>query len=147
MKNVVIGWLKHIYGGETDSSVEIIKKFEDQLMHSVYLCYTKTRIEQLFNIIIGLFSRFLILRTYSYLIMLVEYPDSQPAIEDLRVCLNKTDLRSELSTKLKKALVTRLLHSGVNTVDVLTAYVSAIKALRLLDPTGVILETATGPVR
>lgn len=142
----MIGWLKHIYGGETDSSIEIIKKFEDQLMHSVYRCYTKTRIEQLFNIIIGAYFNSLI-SVISNGIFFSEYPDSQPAIEDLRTCLNKTDLRSELSSKLKKALVTRLLHSGVNTVDVLTAYVSAIKALRVLDPTGVILESATGPVR
>jgi len=48
---------------------------------------------------------------------------------------------------LQRALETRLLHPGVNTPDVLTAYVAAIRALRQLDPTGVLLETVTQPVR
>lgn len=79
--------------------------------------------------------------------MLIEYPDSLPAVEDLRICLEKTDLRSCLTQKLQKALETRLLHPGVNTTDVITAYIAAIKALRQLDPTGVLLETVTQPVR
>ena len=41
----------------------------------------------------------------------------------------------------------RLLHPGANTPDILTQYVSAIKALRLLDPTGVMLEQACQPVK
>jgi anaphase-promoting complex subunit 2 len=79
--------------------------------------------------------------------ILLEYPDSQPAVEDLRICLQKTDLRVYLTQKLQRALETRLLHPGVNTPDVLTAYVAAIRALRHLDPTGVLLETVTQPVR
>ena len=79
--------------------------------------------------------------------VVLEYPDSQPAVEDLRICLQKTDLRSYLTQKLQRALETRLLHPGVNTPDVLTAYVAAIRALRQLDPTGVLLETVTQPVR
>lgn len=78
---------------------------------------------------------------------ILEYPDSQPAVEDLRICLQKTDLRLYLTQKLQRALETRLLHPGVNTPDVLTAYVAAIRALRQLDPTGVLLETVTLPVR
>ena len=37
--------------------------------------------------------------------------------------------------------------AGVNTVDILTAYISAIRALRALDPAGVILELVCDPVR
>ena len=37
--------------------------------------------------------------------------------------------------------------SGVNTNDILTAYISAIRALRVLDPTGVLLELVCEPVR
>lgn len=65
----------------------------------------------------------------------------------MRICLQKTDLRPYLTQKLQRALETRLLHPGVNTPDVLTAYVAAIRALRQLDPTGVLLETVTQPVR
>ena len=36
---------------------------------------------------------------------------------------------------------------GVNTGDILTAYISAIRALRVLDPSGVLLELVCEPVR
>eukprot|EP00118_Oscarella_pearsei_P017982 m.181468 g.181468 ORF g.181468 m.181468 type:complete len:128 (+) comp39272_c0_seq24:102-485(+) len=41
----------------------------------------------------------------------------------------------------------RLLHPGACTTDILTHYVSTIKSLKLLDPTGVVLEQAGEPVR
>ncbi|XP_021926586.1 anaphase-promoting complex subunit 2 isoform X2 [Zootermopsis nevadensis] len=128
LSTVVMGWLTHIYNVNAVSTQSSIKKFHQKISHFLYETYTRTRIEQLFNIII-------------------EYPDSQPAVEDLRICLQKTDLRLYLTQKLQRALETRLLHPGVNTPDVLTAYVAAIRALRQLDPTGVLLETVTLPVR
>lgn len=39
------------------------------------------------------------------------------------------------------------LPSGVNTSDIITLYISAIKALRELDPSMVILEVACEPIR
>ncbi|KAJ9575582.1 hypothetical protein L9F63_007516, partial [Diploptera punctata] len=129
---VVMGWLNHVYNGSTaiptERNLVALQKFQQNVSHFLYETYTRTRIEQLFNIVI-------------------EYPDSQPAVEDLRICLQKTDLRLYLTQKLQRALETRLLHPGVNTPDVLTAYVAAIRALRQLDPTGVLLETVTQPVR
>lgn len=41
---------------------------------------------------------------------------------------------------------TRLLHPGVSTPDILTAYIAAIRSMRVLDPTGLLLETVTQPV-
>lgn len=35
---------------------------------------------------------------------------------------------------------------GVNTSDILTAYISAIKALRVLDRSGVVLQVVSEPV-
>lgn len=67
-------------------------------------------------------------------------------MEDLRNCLPKTDLRPVLISKLQKALETRLLHPGVSTPDILTAYVAAIRSLRELDPSGVLLDLVTQPV-
>ncbi|XP_067004982.2 anaphase-promoting complex subunit 2 [Anabrus simplex] len=130
LETVVMKWLTRVYkSGSVDNSNEAhVRKFTYKLYHFLYETYTRTRIEQLFNIII-------------------EYPDSQPAVEDLRICLQKTDLRSYLAQKLQRALETRLLHPGVNTPDILTAYVAAIRALKQLDPTGVLLETVTQPVR
>ncbi|XP_011309076.1 anaphase-promoting complex subunit 2 [Fopius arisanus] len=135
LETVVLSWLTRIFSGGSSKSVSLdskikdaIFKFKRKLSYYLYETYTNIRISQLFNIII-------------------EYPDSQPAIEDLRICLERTDLRKALITSLQEALKTRLLHPGVNTPDILTAYIAAIKALRQLDPTGVLLETVTEPIK
>ncbi|XP_063990003.1 anaphase-promoting complex subunit 2 [Diachasmimorpha longicaudata] len=135
LETVVLSWLTRIFSGGSSKSVSLdskirdaIFKFKRKLSYYLYETYTTIRISQLFNIII-------------------EYPDSQPAIDDLRVCLERTDLRKFLITSLQEALKTRLLHPGVNTPDILTAYIAAIKALRQLDPTGVLLETVTEPIK
>lgn len=62
-------------------------------MHFVFEVYANTLIDQLFNIII-------------------EFPESEPAVRDLRICLEKTDLRPHLVSSLRKALESRLLHPG-----------------------------------
>uniref|UniRef100_A0A8D8R059 Anaphase-promoting complex subunit 2 n=1 Tax=Cacopsylla melanoneura TaxID=428564 RepID=A0A8D8R059_9HEMI len=106
----------------------IFEENKQRLMYLLYETYTRLRIDQLFNIII-------------------EYPESGPAVDDLRKCLQKVNLRSTLTGKLQMSLETRLLHPGVNTCDILTAYISAIRALKQLDPSGVLLETVTKPIR
>ncbi|XP_053613327.1 anaphase-promoting complex subunit 2 isoform X2 [Plodia interpunctella] len=135
LDTTVMSWLTRIYcAGSSkpppdDKNIQnAISKFKQKLSYYLYHSYTKLRIDQLFNIII-------------------DYPDSQPAVEDIKLCLCKTDLRASLCKNLQAALETRLLHHGVNTTDILTAYVSTIRALRHLDPSGVILETVTKPVR
>jgi len=116
---VVLAWLKEA------QMTGINRK---KLLEHLYNTYTKARIEQLFNIII-------------------EFPDSQPALEDLRDCLVHTDLRSHLTSSLKQVLDAKLLHPGVNTADILTAYIAAIRALRVLDGSGVVLELVCQDVR
>ncbi|KAJ0173732.1 hypothetical protein K1T71_010881 [Dendrolimus kikuchii] len=135
LDTTLMTWLTRIYcAGSSkpppdDKNIQnAISKFKQKLSYFLYHSYTKLRIDQLFNIII-------------------EYPDSQPAIDDIKLCLDKTDLRPTLCKKLQNALETRLLHPGVNTPDILTAYISTIRALRHLDPSGVILEAVTKPVR
>lgn len=61
--------------------------------------------------------------------------------------MEKRDLRTHLVQSQKCSLERRLLHPGVNTADILTGYVAAIKAIRHLDPSGVLLETITEPVK
>ncbi|XP_078038091.1 anaphase promoting complex subunit morula [Augochlora pura] len=135
LETIVMSWLIRVYSGGfskiislSDQTQNAINKFKQKLSHFLYETYTRFRIEQLFDIII-------------------EYPDSQPAIDDLRVCLERTDLRKVLIDSLQDALTTRLLHPGVNTPDILTAYIAAIRALKQLDPTGVLLETITEPIK
>lgn len=56
-------------------------------------------------------------------------------------------MRTFLVKKVKDELEKRLLHPGVNTKDILSGYVAAIKAIRHLDDTGVLLETISEPVK
>lgn len=79
--------------------------------------------------------------------MPIDFPDSMPAIQDLKLCLEKLDLKVHLVKSVKESLEKRLLHPGVNTTDILTGYVAAIKTIRNLDSSGVLLESITEPVK
>ena len=121
----VVAWLRTVPSLPPAELVSI----RERLLTCLYETYTKTRIEQLFEIII-------------------EFPESQPALEDLRDCLAQTDgLRSLLTSSLRQVLDAKLLHPGVNTADILTAYIAAIRALRVLDSSGVVLELVCSNVR
>ncbi|XP_055387072.1 anaphase-promoting complex subunit 2 [Condylostylus longicornis] len=134
LESIVFNWLTRIYNRgsllvEKESKISIIiQDFNIKFSYYLWETYGKIIIEQFFSIII-------------------DYPDSQPAIDDLKVCLEKIDLRQHLITTLKQSLEVRLLHPGVNTMDILTGYVAAIKAIRHLDSSGVLLETVTEPVK
>ena len=94
----------------------------------MYETFTNLRISELFDII-------------------VDYPDSQPALHDLKASLSKTHQYARLVTELRAALETRLLHAGANTSDILTQYISTIKALHELDPSGTTLGAISLPVQ
>jgi anaphase-promoting complex subunit 2 len=132
----VVSWLEELFHSalqsshpETISRATLFPAHRDRLHHFLCEMYGRTRIQQLFNIII-------------------EFPESEPALQDLAECLEHvSELRAELVQSLRSALESRLLHPGVNTADVLTAYVSAIRALRVLDTSGVLLDAVCDPVR
>ncbi|KAF6136492.1 hypothetical protein GIB67_035051 [Kingdonia uniflora] len=69
------------------------------------------------------------------------------AIEDLRQSLQHTGRHSKLADSFTSALQYRLLTAGASTNDILHQYVSTIKALRIIDPTGVFLEAVGKPIR
>ncbi|KAL0907306.1 hypothetical protein M5K25_021706 [Dendrobium thyrsiflorum] len=79
--------------------------------------------------------------------IIVDYPDSSPAIEDLKQCLEYTGQHSKLVDSFISSLRYRLLTAGASTNDILHQYVSTIKALRTIDPTGVFLEAVGEPIR
>ncbi|KAL2226160.1 UNVERIFIED_CONTAM: Anaphase-promoting complex subunit 2 [Sesamum indicum] len=79
--------------------------------------------------------------------IIVDYPDSSPAIEDLKLCLEYTGQHSKLVESFIAALKYRLLTAGASTNDILHQYVSTIKALRTIDPAGVFLEAVGEPIR
>lgn len=135
LNSSVLVWVtKSFCGGmseplhDDNNTKTVILVFKQKITTFAYKVYANYRIDQLFKIII-------------------EYPDSQAAVNDLKICMSRTNLRSVLCKKLQNALETKLLHPGVNTPEILTAYVSTIRALRQLDPSGTILEIVTKPVR
>jgi hypothetical protein len=122
--DLLLSWLRHI----VDNSVHVLRQWKSQVMYTSYRHFAMLRISELFEII-------------------VDYPDSEPALRDLAKCLKSVALKQALISSLDKSFRKRLLHPGVNTADIITQYVSAVKALRLLDPSGVVLEKVCSPVR
>lgn len=108
--------------------IETLKSLGILLQAHVFSTFSEIRIGELFDII-------------------VDYPDSKSALADLKISLSKTDQRRPLMILLKAAFEKRLLHPGANTNDILSQYVSTIKALKDLDPSGVILETVGEPIK
>ncbi|KAM9207655.1 anaphase-promoting complex subunit 2 isoform 1-T1 [Dugong dugon] len=130
----VVGWLGKVFLQDSPArpaspeAGNMLRRWRCHVQRFFYRIYAGMRIEELFSII-------------------RDFPDSRPAIEDLKYCLERTNQRQHLLESLKAALETRLLHPGVNTCDIITLYISAIKALRVLDSSMVILEVACEPVR
>ncbi|XP_040541688.1 anaphase-promoting complex subunit 2 [Gallus gallus] len=130
----VLGWLSRVFlqdGPLARPSAEAsstLRRWRCHVQRFFYRIYASMLIEELFSII-------------------RDFPESKPAVEDLKFCLERTNLRQQLLSSLKSALEIRLLHPGVNTSDIITLYISAIKALRELDPSMVILEVACEPIR
>ena len=79
--------------------------------------------------------------------MIVHYPESSEGFQDLHVCFGKTELRKLLIQDLKEQNRKRLLQPGANTKDIIDQYISMIRCLRLLDPTGFLLSHVAEPVR
>ncbi|XP_062340309.1 anaphase-promoting complex subunit 2 [Osmerus eperlanus] len=139
---LVLGWLSRVFssegigagpgvGGASEGAGPANSSLQRWRCHMhQFFCriYVNMRIEELFSII-------------------RDFPESKPAIEDLKFCLERTNQRQQLLTSLKSAFETRLLHPGVHTSDIITVYISAIKALRELDPSMVILQVACQPIR
>uniref|UniRef100_A0A1X7SSW2 Anaphase-promoting complex subunit 2 TPR repeats domain-containing protein n=1 Tax=Amphimedon queenslandica TaxID=400682 RepID=A0A1X7SSW2_AMPQE len=67
--------------------------------------------------------------------IIVDFPDSESALVDLRECLRHVDLREELMESLTKVYERR------------TALIQTVHSLKLLDPTGVVLERVCEPVK
>ncbi|XP_034566963.1 anaphase-promoting complex subunit 2 [Notolabrus celidotus] len=145
---LVLGWLSKVFASEAEGDSlpstpgvltapsalagqpgsSVLKQWRCHMHQFFCRIYVNMRIEELFSII-------------------RDFPESKAAIEDLKFCLERTNQRQQLLTSLKSAFESRLLHPGVHTSDILTVYISAIKALRELDPSMVILQVACQPIR
>ncbi len=86
-------------------------------------------------------------RTTELYDIILDYPNSKPALDDLKACVYKTDQRSSLVSRLRHQLHHRLLHPGLPTAQIILTYIHTIRCLRLVDPQGVLLSRVAPPVR
>ena len=103
-------------------------EWRGRLEYAIYEHLGSTRIGEFFNVI-------------------VEFPDSLPAVDDLRRCLRRTTLHDRLTSSLRGALQRRLLIPGAPTSDIIEQYRLTIRALRALDPSGVVLGVVSAPLK
>ena len=92
-----------MYGEVQENKSEVkspIHSHKERLLNLMYETYARIHIDQMFTIII-------------------EYPESLPGLQDLKVCLEKVNLRGVLVQSLRQALETRLLHPGYSAFFVL----------------------------
>ncbi len=92
-------------------------------------------------------SRLGALRVGELFDIIVEWPASSGAIEDLRHFTTHPAARHHLTQSFVVALNRRLLHPGASTVEILQVYISIIRAFNLLDPKGVLLDRIARPIR
>ncbi|KIP08942.1 hypothetical protein PHLGIDRAFT_126668 [Phlebiopsis gigantea 11061_1 CR5-6] len=131
MSDVIIPWLITPYAREArtaDEAAILMRSVGSRLDYHVCKTFADLRTNELFDIII-------------------DFPDSKPALEDLKDCLQRVDQRSHLVQSLRKSNRRRLLHPGADTKLILTQYVSIIRCLRIVDPQGVLLFKVADPIR
>ncbi|KAL2870748.1 anaphase promoting complex subunit 2 [Aspergillus lucknowensis] len=87
------------------------------------------------------------LRTGELFDVIVEWPASSGAIEDLRHFTTHPAARHHLTHSFAAVLNRRLLHPGASTVEILQVYISIIRAFNLMDPKGVLLDRIARPIR
>uniref|UniRef100_A0A3Q2QRJ5 Anaphase-promoting complex subunit 2 n=1 Tax=Fundulus heteroclitus TaxID=8078 RepID=A0A3Q2QRJ5_FUNHE len=104
---LVLGWLGKVFASEGDGDAaetapsapgvhgskpggSVLKQWRCHMHQFFCRIYVNMRIEELFSII--------------------RFPESKPAIEDLKFCLERTNQRQQLLSSLKSAFESRLLH-------------------------------------
>jgi len=99
------------------------------------------------QVVLQFFETFVEVRIREAFDMVRDFPDSVPALLDLRRCLARTGRSAPLVRALRQQLARRLLIAGAHTRDVIQVYIKTIKAMRLVDPRGLLLEAVSAPIR
>ncbi|GIL90433.1 hypothetical protein Vretifemale_18041, partial [Volvox reticuliferus] len=113
---------------EPGTEVRTLTEWRLRLSYLVYETLGRLRISEMFDIV-------------------VDYPDSLPAIRDLAACLRHTNLQSLFVSSFKRALQQRLLHAGASATGIIHQYVATIRTMREIDPSGCLLHAVAQPIR
>jgi anaphase-promoting complex subunit 2 len=85
-------------------------------------------------------GRLAALRIQELFDIVLAWPASRPALDDLRATITTAARRKQLTNSFSRALQTRLLHPGCSTPEILQTYISIIRTLHALDPSKVLLS-------
>ncbi|GMF27997.1 unnamed protein product [Phytophthora fragariaefolia] len=107
----------------------VVDKWRHTLSQHVLHEFGSLRITQLFEIIKEFPDRYSMMEAATWMRMEAELTraGSIPALEDLRLCLERTHQHDELLREFQGTLQSRLLQPGANTSAILDIYVSTIK--------------------
>ncbi|GIC84809.1 anaphase promoting complex subunit 2 [Aspergillus udagawae] len=137
-------WIENVFARLVVQVLAIINQDETESTASVRLDVSLADVEKWQEMGI---SRLGSLRTRELFDIIVEWPASSGAIEDLRHFTTHPAARYCLTHAFIKVLNQRLLHPGASTIDILRVYISIIRAFNLLDPKGVLLDRVARPIR
>lgn len=81
--------------------------------------------------------------------IIIDYPESRHGgvLDDLKRCVSIVGKRHLIIDNVRNEFNKRLLHPGVGTTEILAAFINAIRVLRYLDSTGVMMELACHNVK
>eukprot|EP00198_Chlamydomonas_reinhardtii_P009260 XP_001698597.1 cullin-related protein [Chlamydomonas reinhardtii] len=113
---------------EPGTEARTLSEWRLRLSYLVFETLGRLRVSQMFDIV-------------------VDYPDSLPAVRDLAACLRHTNLQSLFVCAFKRALQQRLLHAGASATGIIHQYVATIKTMREIDPSGALLQAVAQPIR
>jgi anaphase-promoting complex subunit 2 len=122
-KRVILPWLEELVGAEALRS-----DWLSRLDFAVSECYCLVRFGEVFELI-------------------AEYPDSHPAVLELKKVLEITKMYQAMARALKEALIKRLNHPGADTSQIIDVYINTIKVFRVIDPSDRLLQVVAEPVR
>ena len=122
-KRVILPWLEDLVGKEV-----LRLDWASRLDFAVSECYCLVRFGEVFELI-------------------AEYPDSHPAVTELKKVLEITKMYQAMARALKGALIKRLNHPGANTSQIIDVYINTIKVFRVIDPSDRLLQVVAEPVR
>jgi anaphase-promoting complex subunit 2 len=121
---LLVPWLQHLLGPQAFAEQD----WSQRLVFYTAECYCLTRMDEIFDVV-------------------ADYPDSNTAVEELRIVLETTKMQNDLGRVLCQSLDRRLNHPGANTSQIIDVYIATIKVLRVIDPSDRLLAVVAEPVR
>lgn len=120
----ILNWLAMLYEGNSTE----LERLREKLQKSVYKLVGKKRIAQMFDIIL-------------------DFPDTKPALQDLTSCISNCDLTNRLEARLRAEFSRRVANLSKQTEGILLIYINLTKVMKLLFPTIEVLESVSVPLK